>query len=160
MWDEWVYEMHDFCLRNARSERSKRLPRTNLYLAAPHPLTNDSSALLKYIQYNMKLNVPPKPRSKTVLSKEQRRTKNSTTRLVELTDEQAMKCKGRTVNGVVEKELSSPHPRDMKRVFCRGLSKTICTDTTQARRMPRGRKGRGRAVPLSSHRDQNILYGK
>ncbi|KAJ4381554.1 hypothetical protein N0V86_002915 [Didymella sp. IMI 355093] len=63
----------------------------------------------------MKLNIPPKLRAKIVLSKEQRRKKNSTPRLVELTDEQAAKYESGAANGAVEKKPTGPHPRDMKR---------------------------------------------
>jgi hypothetical protein len=41
----------------------------------------------------MKLNIPPQPIPETKLSLEQRRKKNSTTRLVELTEEDADKYK-------------------------------------------------------------------
>jgi hypothetical protein len=63
----------------------------------------------------MKLHVPPKPRTKVVLSKQQRRKKNSTPRLVELTDEQAAKYESGAANGAVKKKPTGPHPRDMKR---------------------------------------------
>ncbi|KAF3038403.1 hypothetical protein E8E11_005247 [Didymella keratinophila] len=57
-----------------------------------------------------------KARGKKSKSKnEQRRKKNSTPRLVELTDEEATKYKSGATNGAVEKNPDGPYPRDVKR---------------------------------------------
>ena len=88
-----------------------------------------------------------------MLSKEQRRRKNSTPRLVELTDEQATKYKSGAANDAVKKKPTGPNPRDVKRESCGILSKKIHADDVQARRMSRRREGRGKAVLRSSRRD-------
>lgn len=95
------------------------------------PFTLLSRLPLQYKPSKVSLHVPPKSIStKVTLSKEQRRKRNSTLGLAELTDKEAAKYKSSATNGAVEKKPAKLHPRDVKRklwliLSSRGTALTI-----------------------------------